>query len=183
MVRIISELRRDHRNTAKLLEILERELAAFDQTERPDYEILSALADYLGGYAAVHHHPLEDAVFRRLRAVDPDAAAAVGDQLAEHDILAELTGSFAETIESIVNEAELPRAAFHDSATALLKFYRHHMAMEESVFFPAALEKLTAGDWERLETEIADQSEVAANKTKESSFERLRNQIMEWEGA
>ena len=183
MVRIISDLQRDHRNTAKLLDILERELATYDSAERPDYEVLAALADYLGGYAAVHHHPLEDAIYRRLQQADPDAATKVGDQLAEHDILAGLTSQFAETVEAIVKESELPRSALHDSATELLTFYRHHMAMEDTVFFPTAMEKLSETDWAAIEADVLEQATEAADKTREASFERLRNQILEWEDA
>ncbi len=183
MVRIINDLQRDHRNTAKLLDILERELAAYDRAEQPDYEILAALADYLGGYAAVHHHPLEDAIFRRLQQADPDGATKVGDQMAEHDILAGLTGQFAETVDSIVKEMEVPRSALHDSATELLTFYRHHMAMEDSVFFPTAVEKLSEEDWQAIQAEVDARSSEALDKSREASFERLRNQILEWEDA
>ncbi len=86
---------------AKLLSALERQLAVFDQGESPDYDIVQGVIDYCLNYPDLYHHPKEDLVLERLQAVDPVAAAGIGDLAAEHQDLANLTRRFAAAVHAM----------------------------------------------------------------------------------
>ena len=75
---------------AKMRDALERQLAVSDAGETPDYDIVRGVVDCCLDDPDLHHHPKEDLVFERLKAVDPEAAAGVGDLSGEHAELAEI---------------------------------------------------------------------------------------------
>ena len=71
---VVAALLRDHANIGRVLEALERQLAVFDEAGRPDYDVLQGIIDYFETYPEQGHHPVEDALFRRLGSRDPAAA-------------------------------------------------------------------------------------------------------------
>ena len=60
MTYIIEVLRQEHCNIESLLRVLERELSVFDRGDRPEYEVVVAVIDYLKDYPDSCHHPKED---------------------------------------------------------------------------------------------------------------------------
>ena len=84
MSETLDRLHREHKDLARLLDILEAELARFYAAGAPDYEVMLAIADYFTDYPAACHHPKEDLVYEALVARRPDLADSVGDIVAEH---------------------------------------------------------------------------------------------------
>lgn len=181
MVEVISALRREHRDMAKLLNALERQLTEFDRGGRPDYEIVQAVIDYCLAYPDLSHHPTEDLVFERLKRRDPEAAESIGDLRREHEALAERTRRLAEVIRNVLLEAEMPRDSLHNVAWEFLNFYRKHISMEEIHFFPAALEALKPDDWRAIEAEVAGRSDPLFGQEPEQHFAALRSDILNWD--
>ena len=181
MVEVISALRREHRDMAKLLNALERQLAAFDRGDRPDYEIVQAVIDYCLTYPDLSHHPREDLVFERLRARDPETAESIGNLQAEHEALAERTRRFAAAVSDVLLEAEMPRDALHKVAWDFLNYYRKHISMEETRFFPAALEALKPEDWRAIESEADKRGDPLFGEEPEEHFKALRRNILDWD--
>ncbi len=77
--------------------------------------------DYCLNYPDLYHHPKEDLVLEHLKAADPVAAAAVGDLAAEHRDLAALTRRFADAIDAILQDNQVPRGPFEDAARRFLE--------------------------------------------------------------
>jgi hypothetical protein len=75
MSQMLRYLRQDHDNLQKLLFVLERQIAALDRREGPDWDIIEGAIDYLLTYPGLRHHPMEDRILRRLQTKDPSAAA------------------------------------------------------------------------------------------------------------
>ena len=74
MVEMLRRLRQEHASMARLLDVLERQIAVFRDGEDTDYDIIEAIAGYCLTYPDLCHHPKEDLVYRALRAIDPEAA-------------------------------------------------------------------------------------------------------------
>lgn len=180
MTDILAALRQDHRNLGQLFEAVERQLNRFDRGETPDYDILQGVLDYCLTYPDLYHHPKEDLVFERLRKLDPDAAAALGDLHAEHQALAEVTGRFGAALRSVLQDLEVPRESFDHATREFLERYRRHMAMEESAFFPAAEARLTPADWSAVEAEAKAQSDPLFSAKGEARYAALRADILAW---
>ncbi len=181
MVEAIRILRREHGNIAKLLDVLERQLEIFDAREMPDYDIVRATVEYFLAFPEQCHHPKEDVVFRKLKARNPAAADAVGNLEAEHERLSGLTRHFAEAVDSLLGDAEMPREAFDHAVRDFIEQERDHMAMEEQKFFPVALETLSEEDWAEIDAQMVDREDPLFGAEVEQRFETLRESILRWE--
>ncbi len=181
---VVDSLHQDHANLAKLLDALERQLALFDTGEVPDYDIVQGVLDYCLNYPDLYHHPKEDLVLERLRAVDPAAAAAIGDLAAEHRDLAALTRRFAAAVDAVLQDLEVPREPFEEAARRFLAAYREHMDKEEQVFLPAARRSLGAADWAGIDARLSRREDPSfgrgAEARSEERFAALRQDVLYW---
>jgi hemerythrin-like domain-containing protein len=181
MSNVVQALRREHSSMTKLLDALERQIAEFDRGARPDYDIVAGVIDYCLTYPDLYHHPKEDLVFAKLQARDPAAAEAIGDLRGEHESLAETTRRLAATLRQVLNEAEMPRDSVHAAAAKFIGFYRKHIEMEETRFFPAALMALTEADWAEIEGRLSERQDPLFGRAPEARFAVLRQDILDWE--
>lgn len=180
MPKILDELREDHKNMARLFDLLGRELKTFTTGARPDYELAKKIVDYCLSYPDQCHHPKEDLVYGRLCQRDPAAAQAIGDLEAEHEKLSAFTRRFATALGNVLEDEQLPREWFMDLANDFLGFSRRHMQMEEVLFFPAARKHLTDADWAEIEAKVAGDIEGAVDAEQAAKFQASYREIVDW---
>ena len=147
MTKILDGLQDDHRNMARMLDLLGRELDTFKEGGRPDYDLVENILEYCLHYPDLCHHPKEDLIFEKLQARDPAAANIIGNLKLEHEKLSTLTRRFSSAVRNVLEDETLPRDWFLDVANDYLSFSRNHMQMEEVLFFPAARTTLAPEDW------------------------------------
>ena len=151
---VLDQLNKDHRNIESLLRIIEQEINTFETGERPDYELVQSVLSYLLTYPDLYHHPLEDAVVRKLMdgpgEVDVPGAAELE---LEHRRIAAAIRRFLAALNNILEDQLLPRNWFCTIAREFVDFQRKHMQMEEVVIFPAAKRAFCEDEW----TAINDQ--------------------------
>jgi len=181
MTYVIEILRQEHRNIEKLLRVLERELSLFDRGERPDYEVIHAVIDYFTDYPDSCHHPKEDMIFERLKLRDASAAATIGDLEAEHQEGARRLRRVAQMVEAVLNDQDLMRHVVYDTMHDFIDHERRHMAMEERLVFPAALNALRPADWAEIALKLADRHDPLSQPSLDENFNRLRRNILELE--
>jgi hemerythrin-like domain-containing protein len=181
MTYVVELLRQEHRNIEKLLRVLERELSVFDRGDRPDYEVIRAVIDYFKDYPDSCHHPKEDIIFERLKARNPLRAALVGDLEARHREGANRLRRVAEAVERVLGDQDLLRKTVHDIISDFITHERQHMAMEERVFFPAALDVLRPDDWTEIGLKLTDHHDLFYGPGLEEKFHSLRRDILEME--
>lgn len=181
MSEVIWKLREDHKKLARLLDLLARETRVFDAGERPDYELVDIILEYIINYPDLFHHPIEDMVMAKLRQRDPDAADSVGNLEVEHEKLGGLTRRFAAAVHNIMQDEQLPRDWFVDVASEYLSFQRRHMQMEEVLFFPAALRALGKSDWDEILDVLSTPYDPLFDEGKaRDKYERLHQEILKW---
>ena len=178
---IIDLLRQEHRNIDKLLLVLEQELRLFARGERPDYEVIRAVIAYFEVYPDAYHHPQEDMVFKKLKARDPAAAASVGDLAAEHQSGAERLRRVAQAVQGVLMDREILRQTVDGIIRDFIARERQHMAMEERVFFPAAIKALQPQDWAEIASTLTDQKDPLFSEIVEERFDAVRKHILQLE--
>jgi hemerythrin-like domain-containing protein len=181
MAALIHVLRREHENIAKLLDVLGRELAACDAGEQPDYEIIEAIASYFVGFPDQCHHPKEDLILEKMKGYEHGWGRAIVDLEAEHRDLWRLARVISQAVRNVLNEAEVPRLAFHHVVANFVDQQRRHMKFEEEVLFPAALEVLSPIDWAEIERQAGEASDPLFGNGINSEFEDLRLRVLAWE--
>ncbi len=150
MPKILEELRHEHTNIARMLGVLDQQIAKFEAGGRPDYSLIEAVVEYFRGFADRYHRAKEDLVFARLCEHDPSAARDVGDLAADHRQLAADLDTFVVGMQSLIRGAKLPHETFVHCARDFIDSERRHLAEEEATFYPAAERALTAKDWQEL---------------------------------
>jgi hemerythrin-like domain-containing protein len=176
---VIDILRQEHRNVEKLLLVLERELDVFARGDRPDYEVVHAVIAYFQVYPDAYHHPLEDRVFEKLKVRDSAAAAKIGDLAADHRRGADRLRRVVHAVESVLGDREVLRQTVNDIIRDFIEQERRHMAMEERLFFPAALNALEPADWAEIAPRMTDQSDPLFSEVVEERFGIVRRHILE----
>lgn len=154
MTHLITTLIAEHKNLGKLLDIIETEITAFDAGDKPDYELVQEVLDYLLTYPDMVHHPKEDAMMRRLNEVDPDAQFTIGDLEREHANLGAAIRRFKAAVANVLHDETLPRDWFSQLAREFVAFQKKHMHMEEVVFFPDVIRAFSDTDWDAAQAAI-----------------------------
>ncbi len=180
MTDVLDAIYEDHANMAKMLDALERQLQVFDAGETPDYDIVRGVVDYCLDYPDLYHHPKEDLVFERLEAVDPEAAAKVGDLPGAHAELAALARHFRDAVEAVLGDLEVPRGRFDETLRAFLDATRRHMTMEERAFLPAARRALSAADLAEIDARLDPRGDPLFGAPSQERFAALRQDILDW---
>ncbi len=137
----------DHVNFARLLDLLEEQLAAFHAGEQPDYALMLDIVSYLRHYPDRFHHPREDVAFARLVERDPAMQLPLARRLQEHRVIAAAGEELLEVLQAVVEGTLIGRAAVEAAAATYLVYYRHHLAAEEREVIPRATQLLTPSDW------------------------------------
>lgn len=176
MSEVIASLRADHANMSRLLDALERELAAGE----PDYDIVQGVLDYCLTYPDLYHHPKEDAVYERLTARRPETAGALAEIRTQHGELSALTRRLAAAVRLILRDAEVSRGAFNALACDFLALYRRHMALEEATLFPEAERALEPADWTAIEAALTRCADPLFGPDTEARFAALRRTLLAW---
>jgi len=180
MTQLIDILREEHRNIEKMLLVLERELSVFNRAERPDYHIIQSVIEYFQDYPDCCHHPKEDMIFEKLKARDPTAAASVGDLEAEHAKGSKRLRRVARTVENVLADGEILRQTVDEVIRDFIDHERRHIAMEERVFFPAAVEALRPQEWAEIYSRSTARTDPL-NVALEDKYRLLRQLILQWE--
>jgi hemerythrin-like domain-containing protein len=179
--KIIEVLLEEHRNIKKLLHVLEQELAAFDRSDSPDYEILQAIIDYFLDYPESYHHPKEDMVFEKLKLRDPAVAKRIGDVEDEHKHETKRLEKFAQIVENVLAGREVLRQSFHDIVHEFIEYQRKHMDKEELMLFPAAVSALQPEDWAEIDARLNDHKDPLFDGVTQKKFQALHQTILRWE--
>jgi hemerythrin-like domain-containing protein len=164
-----------------LLLVLEQELNLFARGESPDYEVIRAVIAYFEVYPDTFHHPQEDLVFKKLKAREPATAASVGDLAAEHRSGAERLRRVAQAVQGVLMDRDILRQTVAGIVRDFIARERQHMAMEERVFFPAAIKALQPEDWAEIASTLTDQQDPLFSEIVEERFDAVRRHILRLE--
>ncbi len=148
---IIRKLHHEHVHLSRLLDLLDRQLAAIHAGDKPDYDLMLDIMNYVTHFPDLFHHPKEDLVFERLRARDPASTAVVGRLLREHRQIIGKGKEFFAVLENAVNDVILPRGSIEQTGRDYVGSLRRHMDTEEGDVLRRAEKALLPEDWERIE--------------------------------
>ena len=180
MTNIIEQIRDEHRNMAKLLDALERQIAVFSEGGQPDYEVIVGAIDYFLDYPDRCHHPKEDLLARKVLE-GADTAGPLQKLEAQHGAPGISSDLFAQLVHRVLDEAELSRSDLTRAATEFIATQRHHMEMEEEHFLPLAATALSQEDLAALDSELMAEADPLMDPDAEARYAILRDAILAWE--
>jgi hemerythrin-like domain-containing protein len=167
----------DHQYFARLLRLLEEQIAVFHSGESPNYELMRDIVFYLLHYSDQVHHPREDAAFAIVASRDPARRMEINRLMQEHRVIAHTGEALLAQLEGIVGGAIVPRAAVEAAAATYLVYYRNHLATEEVRILPRAGELLSAKDWETVAAAAPQLRDPLFGDEPLERFRELRREI------
>lgn len=183
MKNVIEEIRREHANMARMLDVLDRQVEIFEEAGQPDYDLMEKIVLYFLDFPDECHHPKEDLVARKLLERAPERAGRLRGLAELHEELSALTRRMATVLRRVLDEAELPRSQIIRAVKEFSSSQRHHMEMEEEFFLPLAEEVLGEADLGELDSELFGKEDPLFGPRTEAHFTGLRESILKWEKA
>jgi hemerythrin-like domain-containing protein len=168
----------EHANLARLLALLEKQVAAFHAGEQPNYDLMRDLVYYLRHYPDEVHHPQEDVAFARLLQRDPQMKPQIDRLAQEHRVIAAAGETLLVHLDEVVAGALEPRSIVETAAATYLAYYRAHLAAEENEVIPRAGELLTAEDWAAAAGAVPAGRDTLFGDDIEARYRKLRRQIV-----
>lgn len=167
----------EHVNFARLLDLLEKQVAAFHAGEQPNYDLMLDIVYYLRHYPDQVHHPQEEVAFARLLQRDPTMKSQIGRLMQEHRVIAAAGETLLAHLDAVVADALEPRSIVEAAAATYLAYYRLHLAAEEKEIIPRAAELLTPQDWAAVAAAAPVGPDPLFGEDIEARFRKLRRQI------
>lgn len=139
---MLTQLRQDHANMARLLHVLALKHKTLDHGERPDFHLIREVVDFILDYMTGFTVPLERICSEQLLTKVPEANE-LGCRLAE-DYLAlnERLARLSQDIDMILMDAVVPMDRFADDLKAYLEAHRAYLRAEREELFPLMREHL-----------------------------------------
>ena len=167
----------EHVNFARLLDLLETQLAAFHRGDRPNYDLMVDIVYYLRSFSDRFHHPREDVAFARLVKREPEMELVINRLLQEHRVIATAGDELFNRLNEVAEDVMAPRAALEAAAATYVVYYRHHLSTEEREVMPRAAQLLTQEDWAAVAGTVPAVHDPLFGDNVEARFRELRRQI------
>ena len=172
-------LRRDHANFTLMLSVLERQSHITDSGKTPSLELIKLVLLYLRDYPRKVHHPKEDLIYGALALHMRGDAEAVFNVIQEHRALAERLEPLEQAVAAFDAGCPASVAIFRLQELRFIEKQRQHMALEEALLYPAAIQRLTAEEWARIDGFMANEQDPLFGDEVSAPYEKLREAILD----
>ena len=177
MHKTLTQWHADHVNFAKLLNLVEVELARFHDGGSPQYDLMLDIMYYMTHYPDVVHHPKEDLVFARIKERDETAAARIDELTHQHGRLKRLGERLLHDLDDIVNGTITSRERVEADARDYVASFRAHMRTEEQDVLPLAARLLHDRDWAAIGAAVRHIEDPLFGSSAEQRYAALSRQI------
>jgi hemerythrin-like domain-containing protein len=169
--------KQEHRNFAKLLDLLDAQVRVFHDGKTPDYQLMLDAIYYMVDYADRVHHPREDVVFERVAERVPESRSIIEGLKNEHGQLAATGQMLLGSLESVVNGLMLERGSVENEAQRYIAAFRRHMQAEEGDIITTAAATLTEQEWREIQRITAQQEDPLFGARLQARYEALKRHI------
>ena len=177
---IMEELHQEHRNLQRLLEILDRKVEKFRAGVRPDFQLMSDVVDYVGGYADIHHHPREDRMFEHFAGRNAEVDRLMKQCAEQHARLHQQSIRLHDSIEGVLHDAAvLPLEELVDQLELFVKQQAAHLDLEEEQLFPAMAGIASEEDWRQIDAQLPAPSDPLFGQKQSEEYKALYRALLE----
>lgn len=178
MSNVLEQIYTDHVNMARLLNLVDAEIAKAKQDGMPDFLMLEHVLRYSTNYLDQMHHAREDAMFRRVVMLEPEAKTLVEKMQREHEQLKSKGEQLYNLVCAAQNADFVRREDVILKGTDYVYTLRTHMQEEESDLLIRASQILTETDFDEIDAEIVAIHDPLFGDVVEKEYQGLYNYIM-----
>lgn len=165
---MLTQLRRDHANMARLLHVLSLKHKTLDAGERPDFQVIREVVDFILDYMSGFTVPLERICGERLAAKVPEASELSCRLANDYHDLNERLKRLSQDLDMILMDAVVPMDRFADDLKAYLDSHRAYLRAEREELFPLIREYFDDDDLDSLAKALPEGAEAELNRLQEA---------------
>ena len=147
---MLKQLRRDHANMARILHVLQLKQKTLAQGERPNFQLVREVVDYILDYMAGFTLPLEQICTARLQEVVPESEELAERLSGDYRKLKARLTRLSRDIDMILMDVAVPMRQFAEDLSQYLDSHRTYLRDEREQLFPLIADHFTDEDLERL---------------------------------
>jgi hemerythrin-like domain-containing protein len=147
---MLTQLRQDHANMARLLHVLQLKQKALADGDRPNFQLVREVVDYILDYMEDFTVPLERVCSDRLQALAPECKALTERLSSDYQALRQRLMRLSNDIDMILMDAVIPMDRFAEDLKAYLDAHRTYLRDERELLFPLIGEYFDDSDLELL---------------------------------
>ncbi len=133
---MLNQLRLDHANMARLLHVLQLKHKTLAEGERPDFQLVREVVDYILDYMDGFTVPLERVFGQELMDKAPEAQG-LSERLADnYHALHERLMRLSQDLDMVLMDVAIPMDRFADDLGAYLEAHRAYLRDEREELFP-----------------------------------------------
>ncbi len=177
MARIIDDLHQDHRNFARLLDLLNEQLVLIQDEALSDFDLVLDMVEYIESYPDLFHHPKEDAIFDYYLEQGYEGGEALRELMQEHKQLKAMTAALRDSVEAILHDAMVERHRVVEQLGEYIREQRQHLDREEAHIFPLLRQTLSEEEWSQIEAQLPIATDPLFGEQVQRQFEALYDRI------
>lgn len=156
---MLNQLRLDHANMAKLLHVLQLKQKTLVQGERPNFQLMREVVDYILSYMDGFATPLESVCVERLQAQAPEHLELTEQMAKDYRKLKPRLQRLSNDIDMILMDNILPMDRFADDLKEYLEAHRAYLRHEREGLFPLIDEHFSPDEMEELRQALPEGAE------------------------
>lgn len=147
---MLNQLRQDHANMARILHVLQLKQKTLAAGERPNFQLVREVVDYILDYQEGFTQPLEKVCTERLKQVAPESEKVTARLAKDYRALKAQLKRLSDDLDMILMDAVIPMDRFADDLRAYVEAHRAYLRDERELLFPMIGEYFQDGDLETL---------------------------------
>lgn len=147
---ILSVLHIDHININRLLILIEKNIHSVRKGQTADLKLMAESIEYIGYYADIYHHPLEDILYDYFKGRDPLLTSLINRCEKEHQELKQITTDVLSPLSQTLLDGLIPMERILESLEEFLERELNHINFEEGELFPMLELIATEEDWQAI---------------------------------
>lgn len=165
---MLNQLRQDHANMARMLHVLQLKQKTLAEGERPNFQLVREVVDYILDYQDGFSQPLEHVCSERLRELAPETEATTERLAKNYRALKAQLKRLSGDLDMILMDGVMPMGRFADDLKAYLEAHRAYLRDERELLFPLIREYFAEGDLERLAEALPAQASSELERLQQS---------------
>ncbi|MFC4974884.1 hemerythrin domain-containing protein [Halomonas beimenensis] len=165
---MLNQLRQDHANMARMLHVLQLKQKTLAGGERPNFQLVREVVDYILDYMEGFTLPLEEVCAERLRERAPESIKVTEQLAKDYRALKAQLKRLSGDLDMILMDAVIPMDRFADDLKAYLDAHRAYLRDERELLFPLIRQHFDDDDLERLADALPDGAAAELERLQEA---------------
>ncbi|HSP31618.1 MAG TPA: hemerythrin domain-containing protein, partial [Halomonas sp.] len=165
---MLNQLRLDHANMARLLHVLQLKQKTLALGERPNFQLMREVVDYILSYMDDFAAPLERVCVERLQIKAPEHLAFTEQMASDYRELKPRLQRLSNAIDMILMDNVMPMDRFANDLKDYLEAHRAYLRHEREGLFPLIDEHFSPDDMEELRRALPEGAEKELERLQEA---------------